>query len=753
MKTVEKKLNELYSFDIFDTLITRKCATPKGIFAFMQEAITNNNDLPQNLRENFYKIRIESEIQARNDYYEKHQTREILFDEIYEKMQKDFNLSNKSIDYLKKLEIETELKNLVGISENIEKIKQLIKDEKRVVLISDMYHSSNTIRTFLAHIDPIFNDIKIYVSSEYRASKAQGDLYSKVREIEGIKKQNWYHLGDNLHSDFKMAKKIGIKAERYLFEELMPYEKELLSKNPVNTDYEKLIAAARFTRCNKQAKIQDKYNFGASFAGPFLYNYVNDILEQSLKKGFKTLHFIARDGYIPKVIADIIIEKRGLDIKTKYIYGSRLAWRIPYEENYEHLIDVIFDEYKTKISLSFIAYRLCVDVNVLKDKLNATTIDTILNDKERLTYKEQMKSDKSIRNYILEANKDKKENLTKYLHQEIDFNKKNIAFVEVNGSGRTQNFLTEFINTISPKAPHQIHTFYITTSTIDEEEPLSVKYTFCVKPKPHYHTLELLCRTYDGQTIGYKQEGNKVLPIFEKINNSALADWGFDDYLNGIKDFVENALKLGIYSANVEFCYTYFDYLVFKYDRDLSTIIGDIPFLPIGNESNTTMAAPEISPLTIFKMIITRQPYEKFTYFPFLSIARGNKYTNFIKRHLFELTNIPNWLLEVRLFTILYKNRNKKIILYGASIFLEDFIKKYKLNLPNIVGIVDKNPNRQGKRIGNYNIVNLDAIEDLKPDCMLLTIKNMHGHIYHDLKLMVQKDFPNIKLLPNFFEI
>ena len=44
---------------------------------------------------------------------------------------------------------------------------------------------------------------------------------------------------------------------------------------------------------------------------------------------------IARDGYIPKLITDIVIQKRGLDIKTKYLYGSRLAWRIPTENNYE----------------------------------------------------------------------------------------------------------------------------------------------------------------------------------------------------------------------------------------------------------------------------------------------------------------------------------------------------------------------------------------------------------------------------------
>ena len=38
MKKANKEY-KLYSFDIFDTLITRKVATPKGIFVLMKDII------------------------------------------------------------------------------------------------------------------------------------------------------------------------------------------------------------------------------------------------------------------------------------------------------------------------------------------------------------------------------------------------------------------------------------------------------------------------------------------------------------------------------------------------------------------------------------------------------------------------------------------------------------------------------------------------------------------------------------------
>ena len=47
------------------------------------------------------------------------------------------------------------------------------------------------------------------------------------------------------------------------------------------------------------------------------------------EKGIQKLFFIARDGYILKKIADILIEKYRYPIATVYLYGSRKAWRLP----------------------------------------------------------------------------------------------------------------------------------------------------------------------------------------------------------------------------------------------------------------------------------------------------------------------------------------------------------------------------------------------------------------------------------------
>lgn len=48
---------DIYSFDIFDTLITRATATPEGVFALMQQRLMSDagsDPIDSHIRENFF---------------------------------------------------------------------------------------------------------------------------------------------------------------------------------------------------------------------------------------------------------------------------------------------------------------------------------------------------------------------------------------------------------------------------------------------------------------------------------------------------------------------------------------------------------------------------------------------------------------------------------------------------------------------------------------------------------------------------
>ena len=172
----------LYSFDIFDTVITRKVAQPRGIFAIMQYELCNNEkfkDFPQEVKVNFFKHRTNAEYRQRKLNYLAKDDKDITFDQIYQDIKENCYLSDAQIEQLKDLELQTEFNNILPIEENVQKINALINQGKHIVLISDMYLPEDFIRKLLTKTQ-LPNDIKIYLSSVVGYKKETGEMYSYV---------------------------------------------------------------------------------------------------------------------------------------------------------------------------------------------------------------------------------------------------------------------------------------------------------------------------------------------------------------------------------------------------------------------------------------------------------------------------------------------------------------------------------------------------------------------------------------------
>ena len=153
---------KLYSFDVFDTLITRSTVTPDGIFAVMQNFLNKDasvfDGIDDFVRNNFYHLRIGAEQVARNTFCVDG-IEDVTLGQIYEVLVIEGQISKDQSKFLQNLEKRTEIDFSIGISENIFKIKELIEAGKRVVLISDMYLDRDTIREMLVKADEIFQNM------------------------------------------------------------------------------------------------------------------------------------------------------------------------------------------------------------------------------------------------------------------------------------------------------------------------------------------------------------------------------------------------------------------------------------------------------------------------------------------------------------------------------------------------------------------------------------------------------------------
>ena len=95
---------------------------------------------------------------------------------------------------------------------------------------------------------------------------------------------------------------------------------------------------------------------------------------------------------------------------------------------------------------------------------------------------------------------------------------------------------------------------------------------------------------------------------------------------------------------------------------------------------------------------------------------------------------------------------NKKVMLWGASLFIKQVLEKETEKNPNILGVIDRNSASAGKAFCNYAIYPPDAINELKPDGVILTVLSNNESIYESLKEEFKEKYTNTELLPNIFE-
>lgn len=174
---------EVNSWDLFDTLIGRKCGKPHEIWKAM--AYTLEDDLFVNNR-----IVAEREWQQHQKPY--------TLDHIYGLMARAY--VNISPSEFVKMEWELEKKNVFPIKRYIEQV-----DPVNDIIVSDMYLSEEQLRELLAIAGLDFKG-RIYVSPY---GKLSGNAWKQIKE-DGIDIK--VHTGDNNGTDYRSPRRAGIQA-------------------------------------------------------------------------------------------------------------------------------------------------------------------------------------------------------------------------------------------------------------------------------------------------------------------------------------------------------------------------------------------------------------------------------------------------------------------------------------------------------------------------------------------------------------
>lgn len=298
-------VNDVISFDVFDTLILRPFDNPKSVFHILGE----KNKCP-----GFKRYRELAEKLARKEAFEKTGSHEVTLRDIYEKINRFVVLDiEKAMQY----EIETEL-DLTFANPYMQNVYREAKNlGKKVIAVSDMYLPKDVIKKMLEKCG--YNEFDdIIISNDYGASKRTTQLYQIVKQKFGGD-LNYIHIGDNYVSDNLSAQKSGITSVYYK-------NVNVRGNSHRAFDMTSLVGSAYRGIVNAKLQNGDKtysqfYEYGYTYAGFLVLGYCNYIHKYVKNNGIDKVLFLSRDGYILKSVYDKLYPEEN----TEYVYWSRSA--------------------------------------------------------------------------------------------------------------------------------------------------------------------------------------------------------------------------------------------------------------------------------------------------------------------------------------------------------------------------------------------------------------------------------------------
>ena len=92
--------------------------------------------------------------------------------------------------------------------------------------------------------------------------------------------------------------------------------------------------------------------------------------------------------------------------------------------------------------------------------------------------------------------------------------------------------------------------------------------------------------------------------------------------------------------------------------------------------------------------------------------------------------------------------KNKKVMFWGASIFIKNFLKKYNIKSTNIIGLIDKDCSKKGQKYSNYSIYSPEDIHNLSPDVVIISIINFSYERQQEIKNYIKTNHnKNVKII------
>ena len=297
---------KIISFDIWDTIIKRKCHPEEIKLATARYIVLKYNNELKDEYKNIYEIlkrRDEIEAEECKKNKEKGFDEECRILDVFKILEKEiFDKEMNIEEELLREEIEQE-KRVIFINPEILSIFEKYKDLK-MYCISDFYMSAESLKELLDYLNLPVKIEKIYSSADYLLNKRTGNLYKKAEEELGIKPEDHIHVGDNQYSDIEMANNLGIETIKTTKTEF-----DFVPEKGRKFNFD--LSCVKKEEKTKEDRI---FNTGVELA-PLLYFFGYSIVEYAIKNKIPTVYYATREGETFIKIHEVIKENNPFGVK------------------------------------------------------------------------------------------------------------------------------------------------------------------------------------------------------------------------------------------------------------------------------------------------------------------------------------------------------------------------------------------------------------------------------------------------------
>lgn len=253
--------------------------------------------------------------------------------------------------------------------------------------------------------------------------------------------------------------------------------------------------------------------------------YVHWIMAQSMKKGFTTIYFLARDGYLLHRLAEKFCQQHRIPIVCKYLYCSRAALRMPtYHFIGQEGYDLLFQKgYRTTLQDIFDRAQLTpMEQKQLRkevQELSTFTENHILEIKELEHLRRILSENFFFKSCLCRTSRAAWEDAVGYFRQEGLFDQQTVVLVDSGWTGSMQRSMRQLLTSAGFQG--NLYGFYFGLYSTPRDKADGIYDSFYFSPGDQLrrkilfanNVVECMLSAPHGMTVGYRRTDVGYEPV------------------------------------------------------------------------------------------------------------------------------------------------------------------------------------------------------------------------------------------------